>query len=214
MRAFRGKVLSFYISLAIPQFGLLSHISSLRLSSEHSGPILTLRTNDAACASLSSPRLLVVDARVRATSPLTVVVRCLICVFFFPPCCCPLRFQNSPQTHIWEGSLLFGNFSFMTPSPGQVSVANSFVCFCLLYFALPTFIFCPTYFQREWAAFLGVWCPPLTFRSCFEEAAQHSDDLLMNLWGRKWSPYLIPLPSWGCPPYLHFIMFTPIDLWR
>ena len=34
--------LFFFHSLAIPQFGLLSHISSLRLSSGHSGPVLTL----------------------------------------------------------------------------------------------------------------------------------------------------------------------------
>ena len=34
--------LSFFLSLAIPQIGLLSHISSLRLSSGHSGLVLTL----------------------------------------------------------------------------------------------------------------------------------------------------------------------------
>ena len=50
-------------------------------------------------------------------------------------------------------------------------------------------------FQREWAAFLGVWCPPPVLRSCFVEFAQHSDDLSMNLLGRKWSPCPIPLPS-------------------
>ena len=38
------------------------------------------------------------------------------------------------------GFLLCGNFSsFTTPSPGQVSVPNSFVSFCLLYFVLPPF---------------------------------------------------------------------------
>ena len=34
--------LSLFVSLAIPQFGLLSHVSSLRLSSGHSDSILTL----------------------------------------------------------------------------------------------------------------------------------------------------------------------------
>ena len=34
--------LSFFFSLAIPQFGLLSHVSSLRLSSGHSGLAVTL----------------------------------------------------------------------------------------------------------------------------------------------------------------------------
>ena len=44
LRAFPGKVLSLSLfSLWLfPQFGLLSHISSLRLSSGHSGPVLTL----------------------------------------------------------------------------------------------------------------------------------------------------------------------------
>ena len=41
--AFPGKVLSFFFfSPAISQFGLLSHVSSLRLSSGHSGLVLTL----------------------------------------------------------------------------------------------------------------------------------------------------------------------------
>ena len=56
-----------------------------------------------------------------------------------------------------------------------------------------------TTFQREWAAFLGAWCPPPAFRSCFVEFVQHSNDLLMNLWGRKWSPHPIPLPSQDFP---------------
>ena len=34
--------LSLFLSLANPQFGLLSHVSPLRLSSRHSGPVLTL----------------------------------------------------------------------------------------------------------------------------------------------------------------------------
>ena len=55
-------------------------------------------------------------------------------VFFFSSrLCCPLRFQNSPQTHRWEGFLVFRNFSFTTPSPGWVSVPNSFVSLFLFY---------------------------------------------------------------------------------
>ena len=56
------------------------------------------------------------------------------------------------------------------------------------------FIFCPASFWRQWAAFLGAWCPPPRFRSCFAEFAQCSNDLLMNWWGRKWSPCAIPPP--------------------
>ena len=109
------------LSLAIPWFGSLSHISSLRLPSGHSCPVLTL--SNAACISLFSPRLLVVDNSVWATSPLGVAVRHVICGFylfiFSSRLCCPLRFQNFPQTRQGEDFLVFGNFSsFMTPSPG------------------------------------------------------------------------------------------------
>ena len=95
---------------------------------------------------------------------------------------CPLRFQKSPQTCLWDHFLLFGNFSYiMSPSPGQVFIPK-FLSFFL------SFIFCPTSFWRELAAFLGVQCPPPAFRSGFVEVAQYSNDLLMKFWGRKWSP--------------------------
>ena len=86
LEPFVGKfsVSFFSLSLAIPQFGMLSHVSSLRLSSGHSGPVRTLSTNDAACASLSSPRSWVSDASVWATSLLGVAVRRIFsgfCVF-------------------------------------------------------------------------------------------------------------------------------------
>ena len=68
-----------------------------------------------------------------------------------------------------------------------VSIPNSFVFL--------SFIFCPTPFQREWAAFLSAWCPPQAFRSCSVEFVQRSNDLSMTLLGRKWSPHPIPLPS-------------------
>ena len=64
-----------------------------------------------------------------------------VCVCVFPSqLYCPLRFQNSLQTLLWEGFLLFENFSFMTPFPERVSIPNSFVSFFL------SFIFCPTYY--------------------------------------------------------------------
>ena len=75
-----------FCGLAIPQSGFLSHVSSLRLPLGHSGPVLT--PSNAACTSLSSPRLLVADASVWAASPLGVAIRHLICgfyLFIFPP---------------------------------------------------------------------------------------------------------------------------------
>ena len=84
----RNFLFSFFFSLVIPQFGLLSHVSSLRLSTGHSGPILTLSTDDAARTSMPSPRLLVADVSVWADSPLAVEIRCVVYVlflfFFFP----------------------------------------------------------------------------------------------------------------------------------
>ena len=73
-----GKVF-FFLSLAIPWFGFQSHISSLRLSLGHSGPVLTLRPD-------VQPRP-PCPARTRwwqtQASVLIVVVRCIFCGFFF-----------------------------------------------------------------------------------------------------------------------------------
>ena len=53
---------------------------------------------------------------------------------FFSGLCCSLRFQNSPQTHLWKSSLEFGNFSsFMSPSPGWVFLPASFVSLFVSY---------------------------------------------------------------------------------
>ena len=83
-QSFLKESFFFPLLLAIPQFGLLSHESSLRVSSGHSGPVLTL---NAACTSLSCPRSLVVDRSVWASSLLGVVVRRIFCGVFFssPP---------------------------------------------------------------------------------------------------------------------------------
>ena len=62
-----------------------------------------------------------------------------------------------------------------------------------------SYIFFPTSFGRQWAAFLGAWCPLPAFRSCFVEFTQRLNVLLMNLWGRKWSPSPIPPPFLGPP---------------
>ena len=177
--------------MVISQFGLLSHISSLRLSSGHSGLVFTLSTDDASRASLTSTHSLAVTGAIWATSPLAVAVRCIFCGFYlFPWLCCPLSFQNSPQTCLGEGFLLCGNFSSMTPSPGWVSISNSFVSLFVLDFVPPPF--------KENG--LPYWVPPPEFRS-FVEFAQHSNDLLMNLWGRKQSSHPIPSPSWDHPPF-------------
>ena len=83
----------FLLFLAIPQCGLLSHVSSLRLSSGHSGPVLTLSTDYAAHVPLFSPCSLVVDGSLCWQLQLGT---CSV-GFFSSRLCCPLRFQNSPQ---------------------------------------------------------------------------------------------------------------------
>ena len=71
-----------FVSLAIPRFGLLYLLSPFRFSSGHSRPVLTLRTNNAAHASLPSPQSLLVDVSGWTTSLLIVAVRHIFCAFF------------------------------------------------------------------------------------------------------------------------------------
>ena len=135
VRAFHRKVLCsffFSLSLAIPQFELLSRVSSLRLSSGHSGLVLTLNMQPAPpCPALSgwwqpqSSGLLLHWQLQLGTYSVGFIL------FYL---CCPLRFQNSSKTCLWEGFQVLGNFSsFMTPSPGQVSIPNSFVSLFVFY---------------------------------------------------------------------------------
>ena len=101
------------LSLAVPQFKMVTQKSSLQLSSGHSGPVLTL--SNAARSSPFRPHLLVADAGVWGTFLLGVVFRHLICGFylFFPSQSgCPLRFKNFPQTRQCEGFPVVGNFLY------------------------------------------------------------------------------------------------------
>ena len=110
-------------------------------------------------------------------------------IYFLSQLCCPLCFQGSPQTRQWECFLLCGNFSFMTPSPGQSLSLNLLSLFL-------SFIFCPTYFWRSWAAFLV----PGVLHKLSEVVLWNLLNIQMIFWwiswARKWSPCLIPLPSW------------------
>ena len=78
LEPFMGKFSFFSLSLAIPQFGFLSHVSSLRLSSGHSGPVLTLSMQP-------EPLCPAADMSVWVSSPLGVAVRRVFCVFFPHP---------------------------------------------------------------------------------------------------------------------------------
>ena len=117
---------------------MLFHVSSLRWSSGHSGPVLTLK--HAAHASLSSPPIAgagcmpVTRLLLRWKLRLGVYSVGFLVFFFSSWLCSPLRFQNCPQSRQREGFLLFGNFSsFRTPFPGQVSTPNSVVSLFVFY---------------------------------------------------------------------------------
>ena len=105
--------LIFSLSFAVPQFKLVTHKSSLRLPSGHSGPVLNL--SNAAGSSPFHPQLLVANAGVWGTFLLGVAFRHIICGFylFFPSQLgCPPRFKNFPQARHCKGFLVFGSFLY------------------------------------------------------------------------------------------------------
>ena len=145
------SVFFFFLSLAIPQFGLLSHVSSLRLPSGHSGPVLTL--SNAAHASLFSPSLPVADASIWATSLLGVAIRHIISgfyLFIFPPGYVALWDSKTPHRPAGERISWCLETSPLLRLPSQDGSSS-----LTLLSLFSSFIFCPTSFQRQWAAFLG-----------------------------------------------------------
>ena len=132
----------FFFSLCLSQFGLLSQVSSIRLPSGHSGPILTL--SSAARTSLFSPHLLVADKSVWATSPLGVVVRPVICgvYLFFPPGYVALWDSKTPHRPASK-RVSWCLETSKTPPPPHLGMGHRPYLFCLsfylLYFVLPPF---------------------------------------------------------------------------
>ena len=133
----------------MPQFGLLSHVSSLRLSSGHSGLVSAL--SNVACTSLFSPRLLVVDMSVWASSLLGIAIRHIICVclfiylfiylFIFPPGYAVLCDSKTPHRPAGESvSWCLETFPLLRLPP-RMDLHPYLFClsFSLLYFVLPPF---------------------------------------------------------------------------
>ena len=135
MGKFSLSLFFFSLSLAIPQFELISHIKSLRLPSGHSGLVFTV--SNAARASLFSPHLLVVDVSIWATFPLGGAVRCVNCgfyLFIFPPGYVVLWDCKTPHRPAGERvSWCLELLLFYNSLPGLVSIPNSFVSLFIFY---------------------------------------------------------------------------------
>ena len=146
-------------------------------------------------ASLPSPRLLVAVAGVCAASLLGELLLGsqsvgFNCLFIFPPCYVALCASKARHRLGSEGVSWCLETSLFLRLPSR----NGSPSLPLLSLFL-SFMFFPTSFRRQWAAFLGAWCPLPAFRSSFVEFTQRLNVLLMNLSGRKWSPCPIPPPS-------------------
>ena len=154
LEPFLGQVLSLslclslFSSLALPQFGLLSPISSLRLSAGHSGLVLTLRIDDATHASLSSPAGW---WQMRASGLLlcwelllgTYSVGFFFFFFLFLPVMLPSEIPKLPHRPACE------RVSYcLETSPSRLLPQLRSPSLTLLSLFL-SFIFCPSSFQRE-----------------------------------------------------------------
>ena len=137
------------LSFAVPQFKLVTHKSPLRLPSGHSGPVLTL--SNAAGSSPFRPHLLVADAGVWGTFLLGVAFRHVICGFylFFLPVRLPSEIQKLPPDLPVQG---FPGVWKLPPL--RLPSRDGSPPLALLSLFL-SFVFCPTSFRRQWAAFLG-----------------------------------------------------------
>ena len=160
-KSYLSLSLFFFSSLAIPQFGLLSHVNSLRMSSGHLGPVPTLCMQPPlAAGGCKWPGYLSTGS--------CGLVHNLWVLFFSPPSYVALRDSETPHRRTGERV----SWCLETSPPSQLPPQDGSLSLTLLSLFL-SFIFCPTSFQREWAAFLGASCPPPAFRSCFVEFAQH-----------------------------------------
>ena len=202
LEPFAGKSFCFFfLSLVFWGFGLLSHISSFTLSSRHSGPVLTLKTNDAAQVPLPNPHLLLEDMSVWATSPLAVVVRCIFCGFFFPPSYVALWDSKTPHRHACErvSCCVETSPSWLPPQEGSpslnlLSLFVFYILSCLLLKRLGCLSGCLVSSTSVQKLFYGS-CS--TFKWSFDEFV-----------GEKVVSCPIPLPSWDCPPpVLFFVLF-------
>ena len=115
-------------------------------------PVLTLRTNNWAHTSLTSPYSLLVDIRVWAASPLVVALRCIF--WFFCPVLLPSEILKLPTDMPVRVSycVATSSVSWLPPQNGSLSL----ILLCLFL----SFIFCSTFFEEIGLPFSvpGVLC--------------------------------------------------------
>ena len=135
---FLAGYFSLSLSLAIPQFKLLSQVSSLQLPSRHSGPVLTL--SNAAHSCPFSPHLRVVDASVWGTFLLGVAFRHVTCGFylFFLLVRLPSEIQNLPPDPPVRGFPVVWKLPLLSLPTRDRSLFPALLPL-FLYFALPPF---------------------------------------------------------------------------
>lgn len=83
------------------------------------------------------------------------------------------------------------------PSQDRFSISESFV-------SIFSFTLCPSLFWGDWFARLHIWGPLSALRSCSVGIVTGGGDLLIYLWGKRWSPCSIPLLSWIYPSIYSF----------
>ena len=146
----------FFLFPAIPQFQLLSQVSSLRLSSGHSGPVLPYPKHR---LFLPSPAvwwwMQAAGLLLHWQLWLGTYSVCFFFFFPFPPSqlCFPLRCQNSHRPTCERVS-----YCVETSPPSGLPPQDRSLSLTLLSLFW-SFIFFPSSFQRR-AAFLCAWCPP------------------------------------------------------
>ena len=79
----------------------------------------------------------------------------------FPPSYVPSWDHKTPHRPTGERA----SWCLVISPPSRLPPQDRSLSLTLLFLFL-SFIFCPTSFWREWAAFLGAWCPPPAFSSC------------------------------------------------
>ena len=138
--------------VAIPQSGLLSQVSSLRLPLGHSGPVLTMQPVPSCPAPACSGgyrRLCCFSAgSYRWAHNLWVLIIYLFVLLVILLSEIP-RHATDPLEKAFPGVWKFPLF-FKTPFPGRISIPTSFVSLFIFYIFSYLLVL-----QRQWAAFLG-----------------------------------------------------------